>query len=530
MTTIDKAIPTSGYSTTVRKTLLLGKNGTSRATVANPVPVDAIVSVDTMSLTAEMSEATGQDYYVTTTNLGDGTLTIGFDNVSANLVGATITLSEVIKVENKTQGWIYNTKGATVGNTSILLVAANQTTGYPVPGAADEFEVVYRGIDRIGASNALLTTIDSDTDAIKTSVELIDDAVYTDGTGTPSKGIVVMGTDGTNSQILSCNSDGELKVNLETGDIEIGAVELKNASTDDRASIEAANTARTTATLVLATQGIDESGAVLKTSTIETNSGTIAGDTTSLDAKAPALGTAAMVASSPVTLATDDTLTTAGNALLTTIDSDTNDIKTAVELIDDTVATIDTGAGASVKGLMMFGIRNDTPATPLVDTDKDYTTFCFNSFNEMYTVTPSDGGDDDGFSIGTSQVSVIGGVYTTDEVDAGDQGALSMTVDRKLRTECHNTTAVPESAIDTTGADAYATVLTPSTTFSKIMISNEGSNPATVSIDAGTTDNFIRIPGNCVQTFEGITITAVAIQAKNANAGNNYSNLTITVW
>lgn len=49
---------------------------------------------------------------------------------------------------------------------------------------------------------------------------------------------------------------------IQTGDIEIGAVELKNASDDQRASIEAANTARTTATKVLAVQTIDETGKV----------------------------------------------------------------------------------------------------------------------------------------------------------------------------------------------------------------------------------------------------------------------------
>lgn len=50
---------------------------------------------------------------------------------------------------------------------------------------------------------------------------------------------------------------------ITTGDIEIGAVELKNASDDQRASIEAANVARTAATKVLAVQTVDEAGLVL---------------------------------------------------------------------------------------------------------------------------------------------------------------------------------------------------------------------------------------------------------------------------
>jgi hypothetical protein len=90
--------------------------------------------------------------------------------------------------------------------------------------------------------NTLTVTIadnDSNMSKVVTSVELLDDAIYTDGTGTPSKGILVMGHDGTNPQAISVNSDGELKVNLETADIEIGAVEIKNATDDTRATVNA---------------------------------------------------------------------------------------------------------------------------------------------------------------------------------------------------------------------------------------------------------------------------------------------------
>lgn len=53
-------------------------------------------------------------------------------------------------------------------------------------------------------------------------------------------------------------------VTIETGDIEIGAVELKNGATDARAIINAANTARTATDNVLLTQPIDETGAIIK--------------------------------------------------------------------------------------------------------------------------------------------------------------------------------------------------------------------------------------------------------------------------
>jgi len=52
--------------------------------------------------------------------------------------------------------------------------------------------------------------------SIKTAVELIDDAIYTDGTGTPSKAIGIAGTDGTNPQIIKTDASGELQVDVLT--------------------------------------------------------------------------------------------------------------------------------------------------------------------------------------------------------------------------------------------------------------------------------------------------------------------------
>jgi|GEM_PF-3322540 len=73
--------------------------------------------------------------------------------------------------------------------------------------------------------------------SIKTAVEIMDDAVYTDNTGTVSKGVLMMGADGTTPQAVAVNSNGEIKVNLETADIEIGAVEIKNSTDDTRAVV-----------------------------------------------------------------------------------------------------------------------------------------------------------------------------------------------------------------------------------------------------------------------------------------------------
>ncbi len=74
---------------------------------------------------------------------------------------------------------------------------------------------------------------------------------------------------------------------LTVSDIEIGAVELKDSDTDNRVNIKAANTARTTGTLVIATQPIDAAGVVLSTANI------------------PAKGQALMAASMPIVIASD---------------------------------------------------------------------------------------------------------------------------------------------------------------------------------------------------------------------------------
>lgn len=66
-------------------------------------------------------------------------------------------------------------------------------------------------------------------------------------------------------------SSTQANVVLEAGDLEIGAVELKDAGTDTRANVLAANTARTTATIVLATQEIGADGTVPPTGSLLTN-------------------------------------------------------------------------------------------------------------------------------------------------------------------------------------------------------------------------------------------------------------------
>ena len=90
---------------------------------------------------------------------------------------------------------------------------------------------------------------------------------------------------------------------------------------------------------------------------------------------------------------------------------------------------------------------------------------------------------------------------------------------------------LPVKGTDATGANAYATVVTaPSRQCHHIKINNGFGGDVIVSLDGGTTDHFLVESGEaCV--LSGLTIASGAtIQAKNSVPGNNYADLTISVW
>lgn len=94
--------------------------------------------------------------------------------------------------------------------------------------------------------------------------------------GTGARGLAVFGkyqstpttyTDGDACPVL-LDANGRIVL---SSDIEIGAVEMKDSDTDNRANIKAANTARTTGTLVLASQLVGADGTVPPTGSLNTN-------------------------------------------------------------------------------------------------------------------------------------------------------------------------------------------------------------------------------------------------------------------
>lgn len=94
-------------------------------------------------------------------------------------------------------------------------VAAIDTDATTIIGHVDGIETLLGTIDADTSNlSTKIDTIAGDTTSIQTAVELIDDTVYTDGSGTPSKGVAVMGTDGTNPQILKTDASGELQIDV----------------------------------------------------------------------------------------------------------------------------------------------------------------------------------------------------------------------------------------------------------------------------------------------------------------------------
>lgn len=91
--------------------------------------------------------------------------------------------------------------------------------------------------------------------------------------------------------------------------------------------------------------------------------------------------------------------------------------------------------------------------------------------------------------------------------------------------------AAPQAyGYDATGQDAYATILTATAERHHLKIANYGAHPVVVSVDSGTTDAYYLIGGE-VNLIDDVLIAAGAtVKAKNGSAGNNYTNLYLTIW
>lgn len=159
----------------------------------------------------------GTNYQVISTNssghlnIADGGNTITVDGtVTAELSAADNAVLDAIAlllVDVETNTDFGAVVGGGVEATALRVTIASDSTG--VVSVDDN-----GGALTVDNGGTFVVQIDG---AALTSLQLIDDVVYTDGTGTASKGVAVMGEDGTNPQILKTDADGHLQVDVLSG-------------------------------------------------------------------------------------------------------------------------------------------------------------------------------------------------------------------------------------------------------------------------------------------------------------------------
>ena len=198
------------------------------------------------------------------------------------------------------------------------------------------------------ACQVLLGTIDADTNDIKTSVQALDNAV--DGNYLN----VNQNVAGSDVAVNSGNKGATVpRVCIATDDIPIALVNTKldhlsdNLDTLETTLTEIATDGDNVQTLLTTLDGVQDN-VLTKLGEIETTNN-------------------------------------ANQVLLGTIDADTNDIKTAVEILDDIVLTEDTAHSSGHKGVMSLVVRQDSQAD--FGADGDYVPMSVNADGELRVTT-----------------------------------------------------------------------------------------------------------------------------------------------
>lgn len=342
-------------------------------------------------------------------------------------------------------------------------------------------------IGHLDGVEALLTTIDGDTGTLAgavagtemqvdiVSMPAVDTELTTadvdTGAGTDTRAVVgIVGTASGGGQLIPGSSTDGLLVNLGTNnDVTVTGTVTANLSATDNAVLDA----------------IEADTTIL--------AGAVSGTEMQVDVLTSALPTGA------ATLAEQQTQTTH----LATIAGDTTDIETAVELIDDSVATLGTTTylEATTKGLIVSAVRRDAD-TSAVNTDNETAPLVVDARGALkveafsgetlpvslasvpsHAVTNAgtfavqvDGSaltslqliddvvftDDNAFTPGTSKLAVIGAQAddtSPDSVDEGDAGALRMSLTRMLLVQPRSTGLTLVTVSGTTSSSGDTTLV-----------------------------------------------------------------------
>lgn len=250
--------------------------------------------------------------------------------------------------------------------------------------------------------------------------------------------------------------------------------------------------------------------AVALLTTMDADTGTIAGDTTSIDGKITACNTGAVVISSgSVTANAGTNLNTSALAL------ETGGNLAAMS------AKLPAALGQQLEAASMAVVL---PAAQLTTLTPPAAITGFATETTLGTI------DADTGSIKTNTDTLVtsgGGGYVRQDSTAtiakesgGNLAAVLAAV----------ASGLPVLGSDDTGADAYATVATAPARECHYIHASVGTYGAIISLNGGSNDH-IALPANTERLFSGLVIgSGATIQAKNLSAGNNYTALYISVW
>jgi sporulation protein YlmC with PRC-barrel domain len=220
----------------------------------------------------------------------------------------------------------------------------------------------------------------------------------------------------------------------------------------------------------------------------------------------------------------------------------TNDITMASNMLQiSAVAVAFTAGAAGTTGVVGLDAAPVYDSTGTKIGDVDDTSFAFVTGTILTTEVAIDNSlSQTAFLASLSQGEyaidyVLGKIYynkaTAGTADTANYKTRQLNVDiTTITAPPMGATAPQATGVDLVGADTYTTIITAGLAATHIYISCEGAYDAIVSVNSGTTDHF-RIPANSAHVFDNVTIAAAAtVQGKNATAGQNYTNLTVTIW
>lgn len=277
--------------------------------------------------------------------------------------------------------------------------------------------------------------------AALTSLQLIDDAVYTDGSGTPAKALGIAGTDGTNPQIIKTDTEGELQVDVLSSALPTGA-----------------STAANQTTMIGHLDGVE---GLLTTIDADTSAlaGAVSGTEVQVDIVSSALPTGAATAANQLPDGHNVTVDNSTGAAAVNIQDGGNSITvdnggtfavqesgaalTALQLLDDTVFTDDNPFTAASSKVLGVGAKYDVTSPDSVDED-DIGILRMSANRSLYVTLRDAAGNERGLNVDSSgriattiasTTSITPGTAATNLGKAedaahtsGDVGVMAMTV------------------------------------------------------------------------------------------------------